>query len=105
MRYRFHNDIVYTRVCGVSMLVALRGSWDRFPAVRQLSSLQGCFCQGIEDHMEEDELIQAIRLPEKINREKVRDLYHAFTAKLFNEGCLVPDDSLEQDGTGETGNE
>lgn len=88
MSYRFHDDIVYTRVCGISMLVALRGSWDRFPAVRQVSPLQGCFCEGIAQGMSEDELVQAIHIPEKMNRETVRKLYHSFVSKMEAEGVI-----------------
>ncbi len=97
MSYRFHDDIVYTRVCGISMLVALRGSWDRFPAVRQVSPLQGCFCEGISQGMEEDELVYAIHIPEKMSRETVRRLYRSFVAKMLDEGVILEEDS--GDGT------
>ena len=59
MKYRFHEGIVYTRICNVHVLVATRSVWDQFPSVREVSPLQGCFCQGIDEGMEEDELIDA----------------------------------------------
>ena len=97
MKYRFHPDIVYTRVCGVSMLIALRGSWGIFPPVQELSPLQGCFCYGIESHMEEDELIDAIRTPRNINKEVIRERFHMFVLKMLETGCLIPDENTSEE--------
>ena len=92
MKYRFREGIVYTRICNVHVLVATRSVWDQFPSVREVSPLQGCFCQGIDEGMEEDELIDAIRLPEKISRESVRNRYRSFVEKLKNEGYVVAEE-------------
>ena len=94
--YRFHDDIVYTRVSGISILVTLRNSWDRFPAVKELSPIQGCFCQGIDERMSEDELIEAIRLPEKSNKEILRRRYRAFVREMAEEGYLVPEGTTHE---------
>ncbi len=92
MKHRFHDEIVYTKVCGIPMLVALNGSWDRFRAVRELSPLQACFCEGISQGMDEDGIINAIVLPEKLSRETVRDRYRAFSSKMVEEGSLIEED-------------
>lgn len=93
MKYRFHEDVVYTKVSGVPLLVTLRGSWDRFPAIRQLTPLQGCFCQGIIQKMDEDELVDAIRLSG--NKKKIHELYCSFTSNLLQEGSLVPENMTD----------
>lgn len=95
MHYRFHKDIIFTKVCGVSILVTLRDAWDQFPAVKQLSPIQGCFCQGIEQNMREDELIDAIRLPENSNKEGLRKRYHAFIQKMVADGYLIPEEDAD----------
>ena len=98
MRYRFHNDIVYTKVSGISLLVTLRGSWDKFPPVQELSALQGNFCQGIEAGMDEEELVDNIRMPGNSNKEFLRKRFHVFVDKMLESGCLIPvseDNSVE----------
>ncbi len=97
MDYRFQKDIVYTKVCGVSILVTLQDSWDIFPAVKQLSPIEGCFCQGIEQKMSEDELIEAIRLPKATNKDGIRKRYHRFLEEMTEQGYLIPED--EHDGS------
>lgn len=92
MKYRLHDGIVYTKICNVHVLVATRSVWDLFPAVREVSPLQGCFCKGIEQGMDEDELIQAINLPATMDREAVRERYHIFARKMTEEGYLVPEE-------------
>lgn len=92
MKYKFHEGIVYTRICNVHLLVATRNVWDQFPSVKEVSALQGCFCQSIEEGMDEEEMMNAIRLPAKMDRETVRNRYRLFIKNLLDEGYLVSEE-------------
>ncbi len=92
MKYKFHEGIVYTDICNIHMLVATRNVWDQFPAVRELSALQACFCRGILQGMDEDQLMNAIHFPEKMDLETVRKRYRLFVSKMADEGYLIPEE-------------
>ncbi|MDO4413695.1 MAG: hypothetical protein Q4C20_01315 [Erysipelotrichaceae bacterium] len=92
MKYKFHEGIVYTVICNVHMLVATRNVWDQFPAVKELSALQACFWRGISEGMDEEELMNAIHLPSKMNLDTVRQRYHLFVNKMVDEGYLIPEE-------------
>lgn len=92
MKYRMHDGIVYTQICNVHMLVATRSAWDQFPAVKEVSALQGCFCKGIEEGLDEEELVNAINLPKNISRDTVRMRYRMFVEKMTAEGYLIPEE-------------
>lgn len=94
MKYKFTDGIVYTKICKVPILVATRKVWDKFPSAKRVSPLQGCFCQGIEANMDEDELINAIILPPKMKRETIKKKYDIFINKMIDEGYIVPESSL-----------
>ena len=90
MKYRFHEGIVYTKVSNVHLLIATRSAWDQFPSIKQISALHGVFCKGIDMGMTDEEVINAIILPRKMTREKVRDSYYSFVKKMSEEGYLIP---------------
>lgn len=89
MNYKFHEGIVYSKVSGVHLLIATRSVWDKFPAAKRLSALQGCFCYGIEHNMSEDELIDFLILPPRMTKDTVRKAYHRFIGNMVREGYLV----------------
>lgn len=89
MTYKLCDGIVYSKVSNVHMLIATRKVWDRFPAVRKLSPLQGCFCYGIQEQMSEDELMDFLILPPHMKKEAVRKAYHRFLETMTREGYLI----------------
>lgn len=92
MKYKMHEGIVYAKVSGVHLLVATRKVWDKFPSIKRLSPLQGCFCYGITNGMSEDELLDYLILPQGLKKEAVRTSYHRFVEKMLQEGYLIAED-------------
>ena len=95
MRYKLYDGIVYEKVSGVHLLIATRNAWDKFPAVKRLSPLQGCFCYGIEHGMQEDTLLGNLILPPRIDKTAVRKSYHRFVEKMVKEGYLIEEDETD----------
>ncbi len=92
MIYKLYDGVVYTKVSGVHLLIATRKVWDKFPAVKRLSPLQGCFVYGVQKHMSEDALIDFLILPPRMSKETVRKAYHRFIDNMIREGYLIPED-------------
>lgn len=95
MIYKLYDGIVYEKVSGVHLLIATRNAWDRFPAVKRLSVLQGCFCYGIQNHMEEEALLDYLILPPKMNKETVRKAYQRFVENMVQEGYLIAEENSD----------
>ena len=94
MKYRFCEGIVYSKVGNVHLLVATRSVWDRFPSVKRLSPLQGCFCYGIQNEMSEEALIDYLILPPNLKKEAVRASYRRFIENMVKEGYLIEEEEL-----------
>ena len=94
MRYHFHDGIVYTKICNVSLLVATRKVWDKFPAVKEISPLQGALCKGIELGMNEEELLNYLIKLKKAKPEFIKKRYHIFLENMLKYGYLI----AENDG-------
>ena len=92
MKYRFQDGIVYTKIAKVHLLVATRKAWDRYPAIKEVNALQGTFCEGISRGMEEEEIVQAILLPERMSRDSVRKRLSMFIHKMLDERYIVPEE-------------
>ena len=89
MGYRILKGVVYTKVCGESMLVASRPAWGRCPYTRFLSALWGAFWQGISMNYTEDDIVQELVHKTNIKEAALRSHFRRFIQTMTEEGYLT----------------
>lgn len=93
MKYRIIDGIVYTKVCGIPLLIATRKAWDICPPVKELSPLKSVFWQSIEKGMDEEALMEVIILPPRLKKETVQKRYKQFLYDMEQAGYLIQENN------------
>lgn len=90
MRYKLNDEVVYSRICGIHLLIATRKAWETYDPIRRISPIQGCFCYGIEKGMSDEEIISGLILPEGLSRDIIRKRFESFINSMTEKGYVVP---------------
>ncbi|MBR6239241.1 MAG: hypothetical protein IKR03_00530 [Clostridia bacterium] len=90
MRYKLNDEVVYSKVCNVHLLITTRKAWDKLDPIKRLSPIQGCFCYGIERGMSDEEIISGLILPEGLSRDVIHKRFESFINSMTEKGYVIP---------------
>ena len=92
MKYKPRPGIVYTKICGVNMLIPTRSVYDVCDRIEILPWLKDAAWRSLCSGNTVENLIKGHRILTKCSEEEATAYYMDFCDDLCKKGFLLPDD-------------